>query len=171
MAKDKALEEYLKVIGELDARLSELKELVENHFNYEPGCINWGMWAALNTCLRNWTIFLNFEVQHMKYVIFGNVVISIDESKFKLGQLVMTKGVHSDQARDRAFACEVTEAFARYVKCDWGDLCDEDKRNNDSAVKNGDDRILASYITSRGKLWVITEWDRSATTILYADEY
>lgn len=42
MANDTALAEYLKVIGELDARLSELKELVENHFNYEPDSINWG---------------------------------------------------------------------------------------------------------------------------------
>lgn len=107
----------------------------------------------------------------MKYGVFGNVVITLDESKFKLGRIVMTRGVHSDQAENEAFAKEVSSAFVRYVKCDWGDLCAEDKRSNDLAVKTGEDRILASYNTSKGKLWIITEWDRSVTTILYADEY
>ncbi|MDE6020535.1 MAG: hypothetical protein K2H01_06040 [Ruminococcus sp.] len=49
---------------------------------------------------------------------------------------------------------------------------DEDKALNDAAVKNGDERIFAAYIDSTGrKIWIITEWDRSATTILFPSEY
>ena len=42
---------------------------------------------------------------------------------------------------------------------------------NDEAVRSGNNRILASYETSKGKIYIITEYDRSATTILFADEY
>ena len=48
------------------------------------------------------------------------------------------------------------------------------KDQNDNAVKNGDDRILAAYKNSgpkAWKIWIITEWDRSYTTILFPDEY
>lgn len=92
---------------------------------------------------------------------------------FKLGKLVMTKRI-ADKAKDvdnLRFACEVDVALSRYIKCDWGDTCEEDAELNDEAVKNGDDRILAVYNTSQGKIWIITEWDRSVTTILFPDEY
>ena len=42
---------------------------------------------------------------------------------------------------------------------------------NYDAIENGDDRILASYETYKGKIYIITEWDRSSTTILYPHEY
>jgi hypothetical protein len=45
-----------------------------------------------------------------------------------------------------------------------------DKELNDLAVKTGE-RILEAYETSKGKIWIITEWDRSATTILFPNEY
>lgn len=48
-----------------------------------------------------------------------------------------------------------------------GDIPHEDKKMNDSAVKNNDDRIVARY----NDIYIITEWDRSATTILFIDEY
>ena len=47
-------------------------------------------------------------------------------------------------------------------------------QQNDNAVANGDDRILAAYKKKDGKawkIWIITEWDRSATTVLFPDEY
>ena len=53
----------------------------------------------------------------------------------------------------------------------WGDVSDADKRANYKAVKDGD-RILSSYKSSDGlTFWIITEWDRSATTVLLPDEY
>lgn len=87
---------------------------------------------------------------------------------FKLGQLLITPG-----------ALETLQAsgqspwvfLARHMIGDYGELCDEDKRLNDEAVQDGS-RILSSYTASTGaKLWVITEADRSATTILLPVEY
>jgi hypothetical protein len=61
--------------------------------------------------------------------------------------------------------------LARYIGGDWGDCGEEDWKSNDEAIK-GDGRVLAVYHTAKGeKLWIITEWDRSVTTILLPDEY
>lgn len=89
----------------------------------------------------------------------------------KLGQILQTRGIHEESKADPAFLKEVQTAFARYQQGDWGDLCADDKQMNDDAAANGDDRILAAYNTSKGKIYIITEWDRSATTILFANEY
>lgn len=91
--------------------------------------------------------------------------------KFQLGQTVVTRGISERIANDTEFAKFITESFKRYVNCDWGDLCEEDKEMNDSAVKNNDDRILAKYSFNNEDIYIITEWDRSVTTILFTNEY
>jgi len=54
---------------------------------------------------------------------------------------------------------------------DWGDLCDEDKKVNDRAVAEGS-RILSAYqAVNSTKFWIITEADRSATTVLLPEDY
>jgi hypothetical protein len=58
----------------------------------------------------------------------------------------------------------------RHANQDWGDLCAEDRRTNDNAVKHGG-RVLSSYELRGDKLWIITEADRSVTTLLTPDEY
>ena len=90
---------------------------------------------------------------------------------FSLGKLVMTKGIADKRENDLRFACEVDVALRKYIRCDWGDTSNEGVKLNDEAVKNGDDGILATYNTSQGKIWILTEWDRSVTTILFPDEY
>lgn len=50
-------------------------------------------------------------------------------------------------------------------------MCDEDKEMNDNALRTGTARVLAAYDTSEGRVYIITEQDRSYTTILFADEY
>jgi len=87
---------------------------------------------------------------------------------FKLGQLLVTPGaLEALQASGQSPWVFLT----RHLAGDWGDLCVEDKRLNDEAVQDGS-RILSAYSTSRGaKVWLITEADRSATTILLPDEY
>jgi hypothetical protein len=61
--------------------------------------------------------------------------------------------------------------LARHSRGDWGELCPADKWANDRALREGD-RLLSAYKTSTGeRLWVITEADRSATTILLPSEY
>lgn len=90
--------------------------------------------------------------------------------KFLTGTLVATRGIHFDMIESPEFRKEIDQSLTKYLNCDWGDTCEADKPLNDEAVQNGE-RILAAYETSKGKIWIITEWDRSATTILYPDEY
>lgn len=89
----------------------------------------------------------------------------------KLGQTVMTRGINNAIAESEDFAKFVTESFKRYLRYDWGNLCDEDKEMNDLALKNDNDRIVARYDNISGNIYIITEWDRSATTILFCNEY
>ena len=88
----------------------------------------------------------------------------------KLGLVVCTAGIISAKDNDASFAQEINKCFERYQKKDWGNLCDDDKELNDTADERKD-RILAMYKTSKGKIYIITEWDKSVTTILFASEY
>lgn len=81
----------------------------------------------------------------------------------------MTRGVNDLVADDEHFAKFVWDSLKKYRSGDWGDMCKEDWHLNDEAVSNGS-RILAAY-EGEHKIWIITEWDRSATTILFPDEY
>ena len=90
---------------------------------------------------------------------------------YSLGKVVMTNGISSKITESKKFANEITNCFKRYIVCDWGNLCDEDNEMNDNALRTGTARVLASYDTSEGKVYIITEQDRSYTTILFADEY
>lgn len=95
-------------------------------------------------------------------------------TKFELGQLVITRGIADQIEENKDFAEFVRKSLQSYIRCDWGDLCEDDREQNDMAVKNGDDRILAAYIPQdypNQKIWIITEWDRSVTTILFPSEY
>ena len=66
---------------------------------------------------------------------------------------------------------EIFAALQRHQNCDWGDVCPQDKWANDRAVKGGE-RLLSVYHSKDGvKFWIITEWDRSATTVLLPEDY
>ena len=63
------------------------------------------------------------------------------------------------------------QLLIRHSRGDWGDVCEEDRAANDEAVREGY-RVLSSYKLSNGeKIWIITEWDRSVTTLLLPSEY
>ena len=103
--------------------------------------------------------------------------------QFQLGRLVATRSVANVMAVNTEFAAFVSDSLKRYVACDWGTLDREDHQANDRAVKNGDERILAAYpfpsenvwfkdaFPRDNKIWIITECDRSVTTILLPSEY
>ena len=97
--------------------------------------------------------------------------MSVEDRKkplFPLGQVVGTPGAL--EALERANQRPL-DVLSRHVIGDWGDLEEEDKSENDFSVKR-DLRILSAYNLPTGvKVWVITEADRSATTILLPDEY
>ena len=94
--------------------------------------------------------------------------------KIELGQLLMTRGVADLQEQEPFFGGFVTTSLMRYVRCDWGDLGKEDAAMNDSAIGPDEDRVFAAYEHPKHpdwKIWIITEADRSATTVLFPSEY
>ena len=62
------------------------------------------------------------------------------------------------------------DLLARHATGDWGELCAFDRRQNQIALREGL-RVLSSYEISVGRVWIITEADRSVTTILLPEEY
>ena len=92
----------------------------------------------------------------------------IANAVFPLGRVVMTSGVH---AIVQGGNLNPATYLRRHATGDWGDLCADDKQLNDQSVK-GDGRLFSSYeVNEQLKLWIITEWDRSVTTLLLPSEY
>lgn len=91
--------------------------------------------------------------------------------KFSLGQVVMTAGI-ANFVNEIGIngELELSRLIGRHVNGDWGDVSEDDKVMNDEAVKDGD-RIMSSYKLNGETIWVVTEWDRSVTTVLFPDEY
>lgn len=91
-----------------------------------------------------------------------------ERPRFALGQILATPGALD--ALESA-GQHPTDLLNRHVAGDWGDLSDEDKAENDFSLDK-QLRIFSAYILSNGvKVWVITEADRSATTLLLPEEY
>lgn len=85
---------------------------------------------------------------------------------FALGRTVATPN-----ALDIVPMEEITAALQRHQNCDWGNVCPQDKWANDRAVKNKE-RLFSVYKSKEGiKFWIITEADRSATTVLLPEDY
>jgi hypothetical protein len=92
----------------------------------------------------------------------------MDAAKFSLGQIVATPGALDalSQAKQDPLAL-----LARHQAGDWGELSAEDKRENELSLRQGF-RILSAYTLTTGvKVWLITEADRSSTTILLPEDY
>jgi hypothetical protein len=87
---------------------------------------------------------------------------------FPAGQIVTTPGAlalleHANKSP--------LEFLSRHFRGDWGDLCQDDKAENELSLQYGF-RLMSSYeVTDTEKLWIITEADRSVTTLLLAAEY
>jgi hypothetical protein len=92
----------------------------------------------------------------------------MEEPKFLLGQIVATPGALAALSGANQ---DPLEFLSRHQAGDWGDLTEEDKAENEYSVLHGF-RILSAYALTTGvKIWLITEADRSATTILLPSEY
>lgn len=85
--------------------------------------------------------------------------------RFPYGKLVATRRI-TEELDGMTISCLLT----RHLHCDWGELCEEDWKMNDAAVRKGE-RLLSAYKIGGKKVFIITEWDRSVTTLLFADEY
>lgn len=87
---------------------------------------------------------------------------------FSLGNLVSTPGALEALTRNGFNPFQILE---RHITGDWGDLPEADKQENDVSLDLRL-RILSAYtLPDQTKVWIITEADRSATTILLPDEY
>ena len=109
---------------------------------------------------------------HTLAVLESGLAILVQEihkpGKFELGQTVMTPG--ADLAMREAWQVPL-EFLLRHKHGDWGELPPEDIRENEWSLAHGT-RLFSAYRTrSDKKLWVITEWDRSVTTLLLPEEY
>jgi hypothetical protein len=87
---------------------------------------------------------------------------------FPLGQIIATPGALAALEESRQQPIEFLRCHARG---DWGTIHPEDRQTNEEALRCGS-RLLSAYLTSQNeKIWIITEADRTATTILLPDEY
>lgn len=103
---------------------------------------------------------------------------------FNPGQTVITAHLdalinepESDQERAKRHN-EVVSAFRRYIACDWGDTHPDDKPLNDASVRaeqagdvDNQVRLVAKYKLSFADIFIITEWDRSYTTMMEVSDY
>ena len=89
-------------------------------------------------------------------------------ARFPLGETLITAG--AQEALDIAGQTAIP-FLRRHISCDWGEVSEDDAQENEISLREGF-RLLSAYRTSKGqKIWIITEADRSATTILLPSEY
>jgi hypothetical protein len=89
-------------------------------------------------------------------------------ARFALGQTFITPG--AQEALEISGESPI-QFLHRHVSTDWGELSEEDVQENELSLREGL-RLLSAYRTAKGqKIWIITEADRSATTILLPSEY
>lgn len=95
---------------------------------------------------------------------------------FHTGQLVQSRGIFDASCEHRTFHKFVQRSLGRHIAGDWGDCCPDDADLNDAALQDGG-RIFSVYHIPAGlfalesKIWIITEYDRSYTTVLFPSEY
>ena len=90
----------------------------------------------------------------------------LTDSKFPLGRIVATP-----DALEELSQTDILTALRRHASGDWGDCDEHDRGENDLSLKEGF-RIFSVYHSARGKkFWIITEADRSATTVLLPENY
>lgn len=92
--------------------------------------------------------------------------------KFKLGSTYLSRNVFDECNNVAGFHDFVMDSIEKHATGNWGDLLEEDKQENEFSLDNYL-RILSAYTNpmSGKKIWVITEADRSSTTVLFPEEY
>ena len=93
------------------------------------------------------------------------ILIALTTAKFPLGQIVMTAN-----ASGQLPAEDIQNALTRHAAGDWAEVCEEDREENELSLKEGF-RLLSVYRSGETKFWIITEADRSITTVLMPEDY
>ncbi|PWU19887.1 MAG: hypothetical protein C5B50_05505 [Verrucomicrobia bacterium] len=85
---------------------------------------------------------------------------------FPLGQTVITSNALRELNPEDTYS-----GLQRHARGDWGEVCPEDAEMNDLSLRDGN-RLLSAYRDRNGtRFWIITEADRSATTVLLPEDY
>lgn len=87
------------------------------------------------------------------------------QPEFKMGEMLVTKGIYKSITLENIFAL-----IRRFSQKDWGELSEDDIEMNQIALANGD-RLFGRYTVNEFVIYIITEADRSCTTVLLSDEY
>ena len=97
-----------------------------------------------------------------------------NKAKFRLGKIAITPGAIESLSKSN----QLPDSFLqKHQSGEWGELCEDDADlNNEAIAHEGEEdkqmRVMSVYKTSRDEtIWVITEWDRSVTTLLLPSEY
>jgi len=93
------------------------------------------------------------------------------KARFEVGKILFTYGVNARVSGDESFARFVLHCLRRHATGDWGDLGEQDKRENEYSLGKYL-RIFSSYNHQNDeRVWIITEADRRSTTVLFPSEY
>ncbi len=94
------------------------------------------------------------------------MTLTVIGKRFNVGQLMITRTANHELPQE-----EVWMNLVRHMNGDWGTVCEQDWEQNDLALDHGG-RLFSSYATHSGTVfWIITECDRSYTTILLPADY
>ena len=99
------------------------------------------------------------------------VMVPPSSTSFPLGQVVITVGVQTwlrEKDSKQRFANTIFDCLNKHSLGDWGESLD--KEQNDIALRTGRDSMISVWTVGKEKVWIWTEHDRSATTILFPDE-
>jgi hypothetical protein len=94
-----------------------------------------------------------------------SLVINFHMPKFPLGQTVITANAES-----QLDPVDVAQALCRHARGDWGDVCEVDREENELSLRRGS-RLLSVFRSGDIRFWIITEADRSVTTVLLPQDY
>jgi hypothetical protein len=93
------------------------------------------------------------------------LVIALNTLKFPLGQVVITAN-----AQGTLDPADVQQGLSRHARGDWGEVCPDDARENELSLTEGF-RLLSVYRSGDKRFWIITEADRSVTTVMMPEDY
>lgn len=111
---------------------------------------------------------LNTQNNHQDDTPKGDLLVALIAlvARFRLGSVC-----HTSTLEEKVPYMEAMHGLYRHSQCDWGDLTMDDIAENEFSLQNGL-RLLSVYTTQTGvKFWIITEADRSLTTILLPEDY
>jgi hypothetical protein len=92
-------------------------------------------------------------------------ILALNELKFSLGEVVATAN-----ALTTLDPADIQQGLSRHSRGDWGDICDDDRKANELSLKQGC-RLMSVYGSGDKRFWIITEADRSVTTVLLPLDY